>query len=179
MPPETATCLHDLPPPATRTPAPLPFEDRLVLRDAEMTVRLDHAAQQHEITTAHLEAPPLDLAEVITTTLPEAPRPLPDLYPTPVAALLQRAHHRLATRGWCAHAMAQPDGARCLLGALHTEARGDTSLEAAAENVLMDAIRRDFGDVRTVPAFNDRWPDGEIPMRLLDQAAHVADARGL
>ncbi|WTP83853.1 hypothetical protein OHT61_32305 (plasmid) [Streptomyces sp. NBC_00178] len=42
----------------------------------------------------------------------------------------------------------------------------------------MDAIRDQFGDADSVPAFNDRWADGHVPMRMLGQAAAQADNRG-
>jgi hypothetical protein len=46
--------------------------------------------------------------------------------------------------------------------------------------VLLDAIRRQFGDgVDSVPSFNDAHGSGRVPMRMLDQAAGLADARGL
>jgi hypothetical protein len=101
------------------------------------------------------------------------------VYPTPVAALLQRAHHRLITEGWCSGALVNEQGARCLYGAIHAAARGDQSLESRGLEVLMDAIRRKFGDADSVPSFNDAWNSGRIPMRMLDRAADLADARGL
>ncbi|WP_443042034.1 DUF6197 family protein [Streptomyces sp. B21-079] len=46
--------------------------------------------------------------------------------------------------------------------------------------VVLDALRRRFGDhVESVPAFNDAHGTGRIPLRMLDQAASLADARGL
>ncbi|MCZ4606119.1 hypothetical protein O3S80_20635 [Streptomyces sp. Lzd4kr] len=57
---------------------------------------------------------------------------------------------------------------------------GDRGLEADAAAVLLDAIRREFGnDVDSVPSFNDAWADGRVPLRMVDQASHLADARGL
>lgn len=62
-----------------------------------MTVKLDEAAVTFEVNTAHIPAEPMDLADAVTVPAETTPHPLPDLYPTPVAALLQRAHHRLVT----------------------------------------------------------------------------------
>ncbi|MGW6287390.1 hypothetical protein [Streptomyces sp. NPDC055107] len=45
--------------------------------------------------------------------------------------------------------------------------------------VLIDVIRRKFTDVDSVPFFNDGLTSGRIPMRMLDQAASLVDARGL
>lgn len=157
----------------------LSLEARLAATDAAMTIRLEEAAVAHEVRTAHIPTEPLSLEDVVT--LPLTPTLTPSLasYPTPVAALLQRAHHRLLTGGWCTGALVQEDGARCMLGAIRVEARSDHGLEAGAVAVLLDAIRREFGDADSVPSFNDAHASGRIPLRMLDQAAGLADARGL
>ncbi|CAK7288484.1 DUF6197 family protein [Streptomyces misionensis] len=176
---ETATTAAPAP------PAELTLEERLTLITTEMTARLDAAAVAYEVNTAHIDLDPVDLADVVTSPIDTGPDvtgtdPLPDLYPTPVAALLQRAHHRLLTGGWCSGALVDEDGARCMLGAIRIEARGDSGLEAGAAAVLLDAIRRKFGDdVDSVPSFNDAHGTGRIPIRMVDQAARLADARGL
>ncbi|MFB8247357.1 hypothetical protein ACFC5X_20225 [Streptomyces sp. NPDC055952] len=169
--------------PATAPPAPptaLSLEERLTFINAAMSVRLDEAKVAYEVNTAHIETEPVDLADVVTGPVDTGPAPLPELYPTPVAALLQRAHHRLLTDGWCSGVLVDEDGARCMLGAIRAEARGDRGLEANAAAMLLNAIRRHFGDdVDSVPAFNDAHGTGRVPLRMLDQAAHLADARGL
>ncbi len=169
--------------PTTAPPAPpkaLSLEERLTLINTEMTARLDEAAVAYEVNTAHIPIEPVDLADVVTVPVDTGPAPLPDLYPTPVAALLQRAHHRLLTGGWCKDVLVDEDGARCMLGAIRIEARGDSGLEASAAAVLLDAIRRKFGDdVDSVPSFNDAHGTGRVPIRMVDQAAGLADARGL
>jgi hypothetical protein len=148
--------------------------------NAAMTVRLDEAKVAYEVNTAHIDTEPVDLADVVTVPLTPTLQPPPQSYPTPVAALLQRAHHRLLTGGWCKDALVDEDGARCMLGAIRIEARGDSGLEASAASVVLDAIRRKFGDdVDSVPSFNDAHGSGRVPMRMLDQAAGLADARGL
>jgi hypothetical protein len=169
--------------PTTAAPAPpkaLSLEERLTLINTEMTARLDEAAVAYEVNTAHIDTEPVDLADVVTGPIDTGPAPLPDLYPTPTAALLQRAHHRLLTGGWCKDVLVDEDGARCMLGAIRIEARGDRGLEAGAAAVLLDAIRRKFGDdVDSVPSFNDAHGSAHAPLRMLDQAAILADARGL
>jgi hypothetical protein len=169
--------------PTTAPPAPptaLSLEERMVFINAAMSVRLDEAKVAYEVNTAHIETEPVDLADVVTGPLDTGPAPLPQLYPTPVAAVLQRAHHRLLTGGWCKDVLVDADGARCMLGAIRIEARGNSGLEAGAVAVLMDAIRRKFGDdVDSVPGFNDSWANGRIPVCMVDQAANLADARGL
>lgn len=144
-----------------------------------MTARLDEAAVAYEVNTAHIPTEPVDLADVVTLPLTPTLQP-PASYPTPVAALLQRAHHRLLTGGWCSGALVDEDGARCMLGAIRAEARGDSGLEADAASVLLDTIRRKFGDnVDSVPSFNDAHGSARTPLRMVDQAAGLADARGL
>ncbi|MEV4872864.1 DUF6197 family protein [Streptomyces syringium] len=169
--------------PTTTAPAPsmeLSLEERLTLVTARMTLRLDEAAVAYEVNTAHIPTAPIDLTDVVTGPINTGAVPLPHLYPTPVAALLQRAHHRLLTGGWCSGALADEDGTRCMLGAIRAEARGDNGLEADAVAVLLDAIRRTFGnDVDSVPTFNDAHRSSRVPLRMVDQAAGLADARGL
>ncbi|MEU5632130.1 hypothetical protein ACH47C_23470 [Streptomyces rishiriensis] len=166
--------------PATAPPAALSLEERLAFVNAAMSVRLDEAKVAYEVNTAHIDTEPVDLADVVTVPLTPTLQPPPQSYPTPVAALLERAHHRLLTSGWCKDVLVDEDGARCMLGAIRIEARGDGGLEADAATVLLDAIRRKFGDdVDSVPSFNDAHGSGRVPMRMLDQAAGLADARGL
>ena len=165
--------------PAAAPPAKLSLEDRLTLIDVAMTVRLDEAKVAYEVNTAHIPTEPVDLADVITGPLDTGTVPLPDPHPTPVAALLQRAHHRLVTDGWCSGALVDAEGARCMFGAIRAEARGDAGLESSAVSVVMDAIRRKFGDVDSVPGFNDAFASGRTPIRMVDQAAGLANARGL
>ncbi|GGP80410.1 DUF6197 family protein [Streptomyces melanogenes] len=180
---------HIQPSPAPDLTAPAPdaapsveltLEERLILTDAAMTVRLDEAAVAYEVNTAHVATEPVDLADIVTGPLDTGNSLPEELYRTPVAALLQRARHRLLTGGWCKDALVDEDGARCMLGAIRIEARGDSGLEAHATGVLLDAIRRTFGDdVNSVPSFNDAHGTGRVPLRMVDQAAHLADARGL
>ncbi|WP_432189846.1 DUF6197 family protein [Streptomyces sp. Tue6028] len=166
--------------PAPSAATPLSLEERLTLIDAAMTVRLDEAKVAYEVNTSHIDTEPVDLADIITGPIDTASAPLPDLYPTPVAAVLQRAHHRLVSGGWCKDTLIDADGARCMLGAIRTEARGDRRLEADAASVLLDAIRRQFGDdVESVPLFNDAHGTPRLPLRMVDHAAGLADARGL
>lgn len=167
------------PAPATQAaspPVPLSLDERLAFINTAMTVRLEEAAVVYEVNTAHIPTEPVDPGDVVAAPLTPTLQP-PTPYPTPVAALLQRAHHRLLTGGWCSGALADENGARCLYGAIRIEARGDQSLESRGLEVLMDAIRRQFGDIDSVPSFNDGFASGRIPMRMLDQAVGLADAR--
>ncbi|MFG2676903.1 hypothetical protein [Streptomyces sp. NPDC048445] len=169
--------------PTTAAPAPpteLSLDERLAFVSAAMSVRLDEAMVAYEVNTAHIEIEPVNLADIVTVPLTPTLQPPPESFLTPVAALLQRAHHRLLTGGWLSGSLTDEDGAHCMLGAIRTEARGDSGLAADAATVLLDAIRRKFGDgIDSVPTFNDSHGSGRIPMRMLDRAAGLADARGL
>ncbi|MEV4975350.1 DUF6197 family protein [Streptomyces scopuliridis] len=166
----------------TRAPAPpaeLTLEDRLTFITAAMTMRLDEAAVAYEVNIAHIATEPVDLADAITGPLTPAAQPRPDLYPTPVAALLQRAHHRLTIDGWCTGALTDDDGALCLMGAIRAESDSSPSREAQAMDVLTETIHRKAGPVESVPAFNDAFRNARTPLRMLEQAAALASDRGL
>lgn len=164
-------------------PAPaaaLSLEARLAAVEAAMTVRLEEAAVAHEVRTAHIHTDTADLGDVITVPLTPAPTAPPQSYTSPVAALLERARHRMETRGWCAGAGADEHGAVCIIGAIRAEAGGNRDLEADAARTVLDAIRRRFGDhIDSVPTFNDGFGSGRTPARMLGEAAMMADARGL
>ncbi|MCX4231756.1 DUF6197 family protein [Streptomyces ortus] len=163
--------------------AALSLEARLAATDAAMTVRLDEATIAYEVNTAHASTV-VDFADVVTVPLtptlqpPVLPAPADDT--SPVAGLLERAHHRMQADGWCSGTLTDENGAVCLLGAIRKEAGGNRGLEAEASAVVLDAIRRQFGDdVDSVPAFNDAHGSGGAPLRILADAARAADARGL
>ncbi|MDL5198682.1 hypothetical protein [Streptomyces sp. ALI-76-A] len=167
-------------PTAAVTDGRLSLDARLAAVEAAMTVRLEEAAVAHEVRTAHIDTTPVDLADVVTVPLTPAPQAPPQTYTTPVAALLERAQHRMETGGWCAGASVDENGAVCLVGAIRAQTGGDRALEADAASVLLDAIRRRFGDhIDSVPEFNDRFGSGHTPARMLGEAASMADAKGL
>ncbi|MFF8532372.1 hypothetical protein ACF07B_10500 [Streptomyces sp. NPDC015532] len=166
------------------------LEARLAAVTAEMDARLAEAAVAYEVNTAHIEtpaidwsgigAPPAPTAPLPTSPVPGAPPGLLTPHATPVAALLHRASLRLRTDGWCAGALTDDDGHLCAQGAIRRESAGDRRIEAQAMGVLLEAIRRQFGpQVESVPSFNDAWGNGREPTRMLEQAAILADTRGL
>ncbi|MFD9496883.1 hypothetical protein ACFWA1_36015 [Streptomyces sp. NPDC060005] len=173
--------------PSTAAPAPtraahdsppLSLELRLEALSALMDHRLTEAAAAIDVNTAvHVpDVEPVDLADVIRGPV-DQPRTPVTLYPTPVAALLQRALDRLQRDGWCTGAMVGEAGARCLYGAIRVEA-SSRSTEGAALDVLLDAIRRQFPGADSVPGFNDAHGP-RVVFRVLGQAADLAHARGL
>ncbi|MEU4169794.1 hypothetical protein AB0F46_23305 [Streptomyces sp. NPDC026665] len=160
------------------------LEARLAAVKGEMDARLALAAVAYEVNTAHIETPPVDWSRIGAPPAPVAPVPTapPGLAPpaTPIAALLHRASLRLRTDGWCAGALVDEDGHLCAQGAIRRESGGDRHAEAQAMTVLLEAIRRRFGPrVESVPSFNDAWGNGREPTRMLEQAAILADARGI
>ncbi|WP_327129693.1 hypothetical protein [Streptomyces sp. NBC_01727] len=66
-----------------------------------MTVRLDETKVAREVDTAHISPEPVDPGDVVAVSLTPPLQPPPNLYTSPVAALLQRAHHRPTTEDWC------------------------------------------------------------------------------
>lgn len=154
----------------------LDLEARMALVNIEMTARLDLAALTFEVNTAHASTT-ADLADVVrgpvaTPLLPLTP------YPTPVAALLQRAARRLEQGGWCRGMDTDGDGATCDRGAIRAEAES-AAQEAAAMDVLLEAIRRRFPGAATVPSWNDDNRDSRLPVRLMWQAAELANTRNI
>ncbi len=171
--------------PDTTTPpaAPLGLDARLAARDADMTVRLEQAllglavdADQPETTVD-----PDTLSTAVLADYAARSRPAPDLYPTPAAATLQRAAHRLLTHGWCRGATRSETGAMCMYGAIRAEAPGPDA-ERDALHALLHAIRRRWPhlDDPTVPSTNDQiLQDGRSAARLLGEAADLAHAHYL
>jgi hypothetical protein len=180
MPATTVTLAAPVQPAARITPAPeLSLEARMAAVDAAMTIRLEEASLANDINTAHIATEPVDLADIIRGPV-DTPRTPVDLYPTPVANLLQRAHQRLTRDGWCAGALRNTDGARCLLGAIRIESGGNHGAETEGLAVLMAAIRRRFGnDVESVWSFNDAHGGPRVPLRILGEAADLAAARDI
>jgi len=154
--------------------AELDLDARLAARDAEMTVRLQGALIRLDIDSAHTEQP-VDLVDVIRVPV-AVPTVAEPEYTTPIAAILQRAKHRLQTDGWCTGALVDPAGRRCLVGAIRAESphRG---MEAAAAAVVLDAIQQRFAGIESVPQFNDQVANGEGALRILGEAADLAHAR--
>ncbi|MFP8887818.1 DUF6197 family protein [Streptomyces mangrovi] len=152
--------------PSVPAPAePLDLDQRLVLAALAVDARLD--------------TEPLDLADIIRLPV-DLPAPPEPSYPTPVAALLQRAARRLKTAGWCRGQTVDEAGARCLYGALRAEDPGGAHTDDALA-VLLTALRREFGpDIETIPAANDHLLRSRgHAVRILGDAAALADTRGL
>lgn len=151
------------------------LDTRLAIAAAGMTARLDWAAVAFETNTAHIPAAPVVIPD---RPLPATPAAMPDPHPTPLAACLQRAHTRLTTGGWCTGYQTDGRGALCLVGAIRKEAR-DSGQAVDACAFLLDVIREASPGAETVPSWNDQQHDVRVPLRILDRAAQLANARGL
>lgn len=161
---------------AVDAPVVLGLDARLALVGALMDERLALANVSFEVDTAHLPA----ADPVPAVAAPPAIRPLaaPCPYSTPVAATLHRARVRLETGGWCTGQLRDEEGANCLVGAIRVEApTGHAAGDACT--VLLEAIRRDFRAVDTVPSWNDAQRSPRLALLYLDRAAALADSRGL
>lgn len=167
--------------PAT-TPA-LPLETRLAAVEAFMDHRLAEAAAAVDVNTAVRlpDIAPVALADVVQLPVDTRPATVPCPYATPIASTLWAAARVLEERGHNRGSLrADTGGAVCLLGALRTAAGGNRGLETDAATLLLDVIRRDFGNHDTVPSFNDdRRTSPADAVRALDSAARHADARTL
>jgi hypothetical protein len=157
----------------TSAPVELDLDARLAMVGAIMTGRLDEAAVAFEVNTAHIPATPIP---EITAPLPLTPTAAPCPYSTPIAATLHRARLRLETGGWCTGQLRDEQGAACLIGLIRAEAPTRGAADDACV-VLLDAIRRDFAHVETIPSWNDAQRDPRLPAVYLDRAAALAHAR--
>ncbi|MFC7512616.1 hypothetical protein ACFQV4_29790 [Streptomyces thermocarboxydus] len=87
------------------------------LMDERLTLAALAVAVNTALRVPDADGGPVDLADVLRVPAAVEPwRPPVDLYPTPAAALLQRARARLERDGWCQGATVDQDGARCLYG---------------------------------------------------------------
>ncbi|MFE7566229.1 hypothetical protein ACFU76_04585 [Streptomyces sp. NPDC057539] len=156
---------------AAPTAAPeLDLDTRLMLADAAMTVRLDHAALAFEVNTAHLPA-----ATVEPLTAPPRPTPEPALA-TPLAACLQRAIRILGERGWTRGHLREEGGAVCAVGAIRAAATSRHQSDDACA-LLLGVIEERF-TAETVPSWNDQQNSAAV-IRVLGQVADHAAARGI
>lgn len=155
-------------------PAVLDLDARLAAVDAQMTVRLQDADARLSVNAAQPETI-VNLADMVTAPAP-APAPV-DLYPTPVAALLHRAQQRIRS-GWCKGHSVDGQGAVCAVEAIRIESRRNVNLQGAAETLVLDHIRAEFGDWETIPSWNDAQTNPAPVIRILGQAANTAANRG-
>jgi hypothetical protein len=173
----TTHALMQASPPTVAAPVELDLDldARMALTLAVMDEQCTLAVLAVDINTAHIavDAPP-----EITAPLPLTPTAAPDPRRTPLAGILHRARVRLETGGWCTGALRDEQGARCPIGAIRIEASSRGAADDACV-LLLEAIQRDFSTADTIPSWNDNQRDPRLPIRYLDRAAELADARGI
>ena len=153
--------------PAPLRPAPAPtLEDRLTFARHAMDARLDAASADMLIRTAHIPIPDVEIGPPILAT------------DRPLAQLLTRAAHRLATGRWSRDSAIDSTGAICPLYAIQLEASSDAE-EGEARTLLLQAIRGEQPDVVSIPYWNARQTGPAAPIRMLQQAAALAQTRGV
>jgi hypothetical protein len=170
---------------ASPHPAPeLDLDTRLLLLNIEMDARLQQAAVAFEVNTAHLPGadpiPDIPAALPLTPTL--TPAPQPSTYSTPLADLLDRARHYIATRGLLRGALrddADVEGARCPIGAIRYEAGANRWLADDACTLLLDVIQAEFADADTLPSWVDTQTSAAPVLACMSRAADLAHARNL
>jgi hypothetical protein len=155
--------------------ADLDFDTRLVLRAAEMTVRLDQAAVAFAINTAHLPGSDPRPLVVEPATLQLTPTLAPCPYNT-TAGLLHRARARIETDGWCRDALFDESGAICPIRAIRLEAATRDQADDACV-LLLEAIQRDFRDAETIPSWNAAQTSPAPVLLAFDRAATLAHNR--
>ncbi|SOD67082.1 hypothetical protein SAMN06297387_12856 [Streptomyces zhaozhouensis] len=155
------------------------LETRLAAVDASMTVRLEAALLRLDIDAAAPETTiPFEDAdtEALSAYVARTQPPPTPTYRTPVAALLERAAHRIDRDGWCRDATRDAAGARCLYGGIAIEA-ATASEEDAALKLLLETIQRHDPSTRTIPSHNASLRSGANAVQLLTKAAQLAHAR--
>jgi hypothetical protein len=154
-------------------PVVLDLDARLVEAGLVMDGRLALANLSFEVDTAHI--PAADPIPEVTAPLPLTPTAAPCPYPTPIAATLHQARLRLEAGGWCTGQLRDGEAA-CLIGAIQRSADSRAEADDACV-ILLEAIRRDFPHVETVPSWNDNQRGPRLPARYLERAAELAHAR--
>jgi hypothetical protein len=162
----------------------LDLDTRLLLLNVEMDARLQQAAVAFEVNTAHLPgADPIpEMPAILPLTPTLTPAPQPSTYSTPLADLLDRARHYIATRGLLRGNLRDENdihGARCPIGALRYEAGANRHLADDACVLLLDVIQAEFADAETIPSWVDAQSSPAPVLACMNRAANLAHTRGL
>jgi hypothetical protein len=177
------TTLH-APASPPRPAEPLTLDERIILTSYAMSIRLAEASVAFEVRTAHIAgADPIPEVPAAVPLIPTiAPAPQPSRYSTPLADLLDRARHYIATRGLLRGALRDEnnvDGARCPIGALRYEAGANRHLADDACVLLLDVIQAEFADAETIPSWVDAQSSPAPVLACMNRAANLAHTRGL
>jgi hypothetical protein len=145
---------------ATRrdTAAPvLTLDDRLALRGLAMDERLTTASAHHAIRTAHI---PTEAPELLAP--PQQP-----CRPTTIEEVLQEAARLIRTHRRIVKYVGRAETGYCLIGAIRAAAGGNRRLEDAAEQEVLERIRREQPDIVSVGAWNDSQSSDRPVLRML------------
>ena len=148
----------------TRAAAPaLTLEQKMTLSSLAMDGRLNGAGLAFDVNTAGIPIPDVEIGPPILAAADDQP----------IARLLERAAHRLATARWSRHTAIDSTGAICPLYAIHLEAGSDRE-EGEARTLLLQAIRVEDRTVVSIPYWNSRQSGPAAPIRMLQAAARLA-----
>jgi hypothetical protein len=167
-----------------RPAAALTLDERIIFTSHAMSIRLAEAAAAFEVRTAHIAgADPIpETPDTVPLTPTLAPAPQPSPYSTPMAGLLDRARHYIATRGLLRGNLRDENdvhGARCPIGALRYEAGANRWLADDASTFLLDVIQAEFPHAETIPSWVDAQTSPAPVLASMSRAAELANTRGL
>jgi hypothetical protein len=174
-----------LAPPASppRPAAALTLDERIIFTSHVMSVRLAEAAVAFEVRTAHIAgANPIPETPDTVPLTPTLPPPAVSPYSTPLANLLDRARHYIATRGLLRGNLRDENdvhGARCPIGALRYEAGANRWLADDVSTFLLDVIQAEFADAETIPSWVDAQTSPAPVLACMSRAAELAHHRGI
>ncbi|MFC9821394.1 hypothetical protein ACFWG6_30940 [Streptomyces erythrochromogenes] len=143
--------------PTRATATALTLDDRLALSLLAMDDRFERAGADHLIRTAHIDIP--EILAVPTLAVPAAP--------TTAEEVLHTAARLIAACGWIRGYVGSQATGYCLIGAIRTAAAGNSQLEDAAEQLILDRIRAEQPDIISAGAWNDAQANRAAVLRML------------
>lgn len=147
----------------TRAAAPvLTLDERLALSLLAMDERLSTAGLEFAVNTAAIELP--EAPEILAAPIPAATLAL-----ATAADVLREAARLIAAHGWIRQHVGSQATGYCLIGAIRTAAGGNSRLEDAAEQLILDRIRSEQPDIISAGAWNDAQPGPTSVIRMLNR----------
>lgn len=147
---------------ATRTrtaPPTLTLDDRLTLRSLAMDDRLAGAHGDMAIRTAGIDTEALEILA--------APMSATAVQPATVSEVYQEAARLIRVYGWIRGYVGNAQTGYCLIGAIRAAAGGNRRLEDAAEEGILQRIRRQFPDTISAGAWSDSQHGPAPVLRML------------
>jgi hypothetical protein len=137
---------------------PLTLDQRLALTGLTMDANLDGAGIEFDVRTA-----PIAIPEILVDPLPATTPAVP----VTAEGVLQEAGRLIAAHGWICGYIGSAATGYCVIGAIRAAAGGNSRLEDAAEDVLLDRIRAEQPDVLSTGAWNDAQSGPGSVIRML------------